>query len=139
MCLADSVIVIGADGRIAEQGTIELLRPQDCFVGKPLLDPEVLKSKARSGSVPNNSGALKQRRSAAITRVIRGASSNDVADLTRRTGDCADYKYYLQSIGGWTASLCIASCFASMIGQTFPCESTRIYCKGVVLTYQHSG
>jgi ATP-binding cassette subfamily C (CFTR/MRP) protein 1 len=125
--LADCIIVIGADGRIAEQGTFETLRSQNGFVGKLLFDPEL---KPYSGPGPSYGGDSMTRPSATIPHVLRGAPANNAADLARRTGDFSVYKYYLRSIGWKIALVCIASCSASMIGLTFPRKCTRIQCKG---------
>lgn len=123
--LADSVIVIGVDGHIAEQGSSETLLSQDGIVGELPLTPE-LQSNLHSDPGPNYGGDSKSRPCGTIPKALRGATANDAADLARRIGDFAVYKYYLKSIGWKVGLVCIASCFASMIGQTFPRKYTRI-------------
>ncbi|KAF4624451.1 hypothetical protein G7Y89_g13720 [Cudoniella acicularis] len=97
LSLADKVIVLGADGRIAEQGTFEMLRTQNGFVSKLLQNPELLASKSHS-ELETKDGP-KQKQSTTVAKVLRGATANDVADLTRQIGDLSVYKYYLKSIG----------------------------------------
>jgi len=108
LSLADKVIVIGENGHIAEQGSFDQLRSQDGFVSKLLLNPELLKAKVTAEDVPKDVGG-NINSPVTIPKALRGASKNDVEDLTRRVGDIAVYKYYLKAIG-WRIALSAATC-----------------------------
>ncbi len=119
--LADNIIVLGADGRIAEQGTFEQLRSRGGFVSKLLLNPELLKSRtAETGA--NDKTNQKTKTAAVIPKAPHGATPNDVEDLTRRVGDLSVYKYYARSIGWKIASVNITCSLIASICQTFPCK-----------------
>jgi hypothetical protein len=102
LSLADNIVVLGADGKVAEQGTYEYLRSQGGFVSNILLHPELLQSKA---NIAADEAVETLKRSQAPTQVAaKEPSANDVADLTRQIGDTAVYMYYLRSIG-WKLAL----------------------------------
>jgi hypothetical protein len=105
--MADNIVVLGADGKVAEQGTYEYLRSQGGFVSNILLHPELLQSKA---NIAADDAVEASKSSQAPTQVAaKGPSANDVADLTRQIGDTAVYMYYLRSIG-WKLALGNISC-----------------------------
>lgn len=122
--LADSIVVLGEDGRIAEQGSFDSLRSRQGFVSKLLLHPELLESK-RVEEPLDSATKVKSKPAPALPKVLRGPSDNDVADLTRRIGDLAVYKYYLKSIGWKIALLEVASCSVFMLAQVFPRKCSR--------------
>lgn len=118
--MADNIIVLGADGRITEQGSFEALRSQQGFVSKLLLHPELLESKRVDKPESDSSTETKAKAVAALPKALRGPSDNDVADLTRRIGDLSVYKYYLKSMGWRIALSEAASCSVYMLAQVFP-------------------
>ena len=117
LSLADKIIVLGSDGRIAEQGTFESLRSQNGFVSKLLLHPELLESTSSEANAGRESNS---KQATTIPKALRGPSDNDVADLTRRIGDISVYKYYLRSIGSRIVLIGVASSFVWMLCQAFP-------------------
>jgi len=117
LSLADKIIVLGSDGRIAEQGTFEDLRSRNGFVSKLLLHPELLESKSSKINAGTDSNS---KQATTIPKALRGPSDNDVADLTRRIGDLSVYKYYLRSIGPRIALIGVVSSFVWMLCQAFP-------------------
>ncbi len=119
LSLADNIIVLGADGRIAEQGTFEQLRSQDGFVSKLLLNPELLKSKTTEMGATDGTGQ-KNKKAIVLPNALRGATVNDVEDLTRRVGDLSVYKYYINSIGWKIVSANIACSLIACVSQAFP-------------------
>jgi ATP-binding cassette subfamily C (CFTR/MRP) protein 1 len=118
--MADSIIVLGSDGQVLEQGSYSHLKSQNGFVSQILVHPEILQ-RSPKGSMnvvePDNE---KGNSPVVMPKAFQGPSANDVSDLTRRTGDTAVYKYYFGSIG-W--KLCLASgvsTFLYMVGSNFP-------------------
>lgn len=117
LSLADKIVVLGADGQIAEQGTFNSLASQGGFVSKLLFHPELNDDpRVDSGLGPNTKPAA-----TALNTPI-GASRNDAEDLTRQIGDLSVYKYYLRSIGWKLALVNAISCLLWGLGVTFPCE-----------------
>ena len=92
--LADNIVVLDADGHVAEQGTFEHLRAQEGFVSNVLLA-----SNSKIDGEKGEGAPKEKKPSAAVKRALKGPTANDFQDLTRRTGDISVYKYYLASIG----------------------------------------
>lgn len=116
LALADNIVVLGEDGRIAEQGSFDSLRSQQGFVSKLLLHPELLEPKRVEKPVTH----VRSKTAYTPPKALRGPTDNDVADLTRRIGDLSVYKYYLKSIGWKIALSEVASCSVYMVAQVFP-------------------
>jgi ATP-binding cassette subfamily C (CFTR/MRP) protein 1 len=76
--LADQIVVLGTDGRIAESGTYDTLRAQTGYISSILL---------KSGQPNSDEG---QNRPAAM-KMVKGVSENDGQDLSRKTGDMSIY------------------------------------------------
>ena len=73
-------MVLGTDGKIAQQGTYDTLRSQSGYIRSIILKtPEHLgpSSEAASQPLPN--------------KLLKGPSDDDVKDLGRKTGDIAVY------------------------------------------------
>ncbi len=117
--LADNIIVLDKDGKLIEQGTFKTLRSREGFVNRLMLHPELLESEAKSEFKEEKTSP---KGPAAVPKDLRGPSPNDVADLTRQTGDVSVYKYYLKSIG-WKIGLAnVASSFIYTLGTKFTRE-----------------
>ncbi|KAH8589326.1 P-loop containing nucleoside triphosphate hydrolase protein [Bisporella sp. PMI_857] len=78
--------VTGAGGQIAEQGIFETPRAETGLASKLLLDRELLKSSSGLDAEPTKMGGMKR---STIAKAIPSATANDIADMTRRTGDIA--------------------------------------------------
>jgi hypothetical protein len=116
LSIADNIIVLDANGHISEQGSFESLRSKDGFVSKVILHPDIL-DQSSSTRLSEGESATK---ASTIPRILQGTTANDVADLTRRIGDIAVYKYYLAAIGwklGWSVTV---MSFIYMLAQKFP-------------------
>jgi ATP-binding cassette, subfamily C (CFTR/MRP), member 1 len=121
--LADNIIVLDNDGKAIEQGTFSNLRSSDGFVGRLSLHPEILESDPISKTA-EDTAAFKAP--PAALKVLQGPSANDIADLTRQTGDISVYKYYLKSIG-WTFGLANAmGSIIYMFGSKSPRKCSRL-------------
>jgi ATP-binding cassette, subfamily C (CFTR/MRP), member 1 len=120
--LADNIIILDKDGKAIEQGAFDTLRARDGFVGRLALHPEILE--ADPGSIQTeDTSSVKAPPTA--PKVLLGPSANDVADLTRQTGDVSVYKYYLKSIG-WKIGLANAmGSLVYMFGSKFPCKYSQ--------------
>ncbi|TVY44829.1 ABC transporter, partial [Lachnellula subtilissima] len=104
--LSDQIIVLGADGKIAEQGSFKQLRSQDGFVNKIILQPELLQSKENQKISAN---ASSNQPLGAAPKALRGPTASDTADLSRRIGDISVYKYYLHAIGWKNVTISIVT------------------------------
>lgn len=119
--LSDQIIVLGADGKIAEQGHFNDLRSQEGFVNKIMLQPELLRSRSNETDMTEDSPTRATKGGA---KALQGPTLSDATDLTRRLGDISVYKYYLRAIG-WKIVVLDASwgvLFA--LGSNFPRELT---------------
>jgi ATP-binding cassette subfamily C (CFTR/MRP) protein 1 len=120
--LADNIIVLDKDGKAIEQGTFDALRARDGFVGRLTLHPEILGVDPGSRETEDSSSV---KAPPTAPKVLLGPSANDMADLTRQTGDVSVYKYYLKSIG-WKIGLANAmGSLVYMFGSKFPCKYCR--------------
>lgn len=88
--LADHIVVIGADKKIAEQGTFEHLRSQEGYISKLLVKDEEEKKHHHEEEEEHRMTTKKS---------LRDPAAEAAADLTRKTGDTAVYGYWLRSIG----------------------------------------
>lgn len=122
LSLADKVIVLGTDGRIAEQGTFDNLKTQDGFVSRLLVNPELLQSKSNDDPSANNGLDPKAKLAAEIPKALRGPTNTDVEDLTRQIGDVSVYKYYLKSISWKLGLINVTGCLIWALADSFPCE-----------------
>jgi len=117
--LSDHIIVLGVDGKIAEQGNFEDLRQQNGFVNKIILKPELLHSNA--DKIEQTEFSTKAP-SPSTSKALRGPTASDADDLSRRIGDTAVYKYYLRAIGWKIALVNGTGAFIYMLSATFPRE-----------------
>ncbi|TVY29246.1 ABC transporter [Lachnellula hyalina] len=127
--LSDQIIVLGADGNIAEQGTFKQLRSQDGFVNKIILSPELLQSKENQKISANPSS---NQPSGAAPKSLRGPTASDTADLSRRIGDISVYKYYLHAIGWKNVTVSIVTSVIYMFCTIFPPLWLTWYANGTV-------
>ena len=93
--------MLGADGHVAEQGTFQYLKSQDGFVN----DLKVVE-KSQPGETETGAKSAAKKVSPATAKALKGPTANDLADLTRRTGDISVYRYYAVSIG-WKIGLIV--------------------------------
>jgi len=84
--------VLGANGKIAQQGTYDELRQQDGFIQSILLHPAP-SSNETFLDAKNMNGEYTKPSTKEVT--VR----DQAQDLARRTGDMAVYGYYMKSIG----------------------------------------
>ncbi|MCJ1309562.1 hypothetical protein MMC25_003222 [Agyrium rufum] len=116
LSLADNIVVLNIKGRIAEQGSFARLRGEEGFISKLLLSG----SKTPSEKEASVGGEKKKGPSPIIARLTKGPSPNDVADLSRKTGDISVYKYYFGSIG-WKLGISVSlQILASQWFKSFP-------------------
>jgi ATP-binding cassette subfamily C (CFTR/MRP) protein 1 len=104
------------EGKISEQGAFHDLRSQDGFIGKVLLHPELLDSI----ELKEDSATIPSRIKKPLPKGLLGPSANDIADLTRRTGDLSVYKYYLASIGWFWSLASAATAIFYTLGTNLP-------------------
>lgn len=118
MPLSDQIIVLGADGKVTEQGTFDHLRSLDGFVNKLILHPDLLQSKAEDSQ---SVGVSTNKPSG--SKALQCPSASDAADLARRVGDVSVYKYYLRFFGWKLASVSITSSVIYVFAAKFPSKS----------------
>ncbi|KAH0563429.1 hypothetical protein GP486_002004 [Trichoglossum hirsutum] len=107
--LADEIVVLTANGEIAQQGSYTVLRSADGFVGSILTEP------ARKPVDDSSGGEIKS-----TSALLRPPSDEQAQDLTRRIGDIAIYRYYLMSIGWAHALVFLAFIFVYIFALKFP-------------------
>ncbi|TVY88460.1 ABC transporter [Lachnellula willkommii] len=127
--LSNQIIVLGADGKIAEQGSFEELRSQDGFVNRIILQPELLQSK-ESEKVSANASSSQPLE--AGPKTLRGPTASDAADLSRRIGDISVYKYYLRAIGWKNVTVSIVASVVYTFCSIFPPLWLTWYANGTV-------
>jgi ATP-binding cassette subfamily C (CFTR/MRP) protein 1 len=88
---AEHIVVLSEDGQISQQGGFEQLNLQSGYVRDLFLEEEKIKVKA----VQTEPTESEQSEEPAETT----PKASEEADLLRRTGEVAVYKYYLQSVG----------------------------------------
>lgn len=109
---ADQIIVLDVDGHISQQGKFDDLRIQGGFVSSLVL-PDMPTEERKTS--PKDAAKRKP-----LPKVLQGPSANDIADLTRRTGDISLYRYYFASIG-WKISLALLlTVCLNTLGSSFP-------------------
>ncbi|RFU32078.1 hypothetical protein B7463_g4239, partial [Scytalidium lignicola] len=124
--LADTIIVLGADGRITENGSIDFLRSQSGFVSRLISHPEILQSKqdTEQRNATETSSDPKPRR-----ETIR---HEQLPDPTRQIGDISTYKYYFNSIGWKLVFINVSSAFIFALGLRFPSVWLNLYAEGYI-------
>lgn len=106
--LADHIVVLSREGKIAQQGSFDELRNQDGYLNSLLVSTSRDTDEATTTTKP----APRKK------PVIKGVSQNDVTDLTRKTGDMAVYKHYFKSIG-WPNTIGFLGCTALFVFALF--------------------
>ncbi|KAJ9195019.1 hypothetical protein DTO164E3_7003 [Paecilomyces variotii] len=92
--LADNIIVFDPEGHITGQGSFEDLKMTNIYIKQML-----------ATSTKNDSNHIDTNKSDSILRkTVKKPSDDDIAEVARRTGDIAVYKYYLRAIG-WQHTL----------------------------------
>lgn len=109
--LADHIVVLGIDGKIAQQGNFDQLREQEGYISNLVLGVDQTRSEVK----PAEKSGLKKK-----LPPIKTVTATDVSDLTRKTGDVAVYRYYFKSISP-IGTFCFLACTASFVfTQFFP-------------------
>ena len=111
---ADHVVVMTADGSIAEQGTFEQLKASEGYVA--MLEAEYKAEKSKKDDIgqgkPANSvhAVLIEEEEEQLIQEENTELHIAQEDLTRQTGDLSLYWYYLRSVH-WASSALWATCF----------------------------
>ena len=117
LSFADSVIVMNANGSIAEEGA-----PNDLRHKLDSINFGISGDSKRTNSRDKPSIIVQDKQLKNI--FPKGPSDEDYQDLTRRTGDSTIYRYYFRSIGWKTAlvffSFSCTSAFSSYFPRKFP-------------------
>jgi ATP-binding cassette, subfamily C (CFTR/MRP), member 1 len=137
---ADYIVHIGADGRVAEQGTFVELNDTGGYVSSLSLP------KADWSHVPPDQGGDRSNRvsegsitphtsDVAIPELSKEMSSDDTAvsspdgddkegdGMSRRTGDVQIYLYYVKSVGWWATILFTFAISGFVFSVSFPSTS----------------
>lgn len=78
--LAEKIVMLGGDGKIAQAGTYDTLRSQSGYISSILLKP------------PQHPGYSNDAAPQPMTsKLLKEPSDDDVKDLSRKTGDMAVY------------------------------------------------
>ncbi|KAF8857368.1 putative multidrug resistance protein [Acephala macrosclerotiorum] len=120
--LADTIVALGENGTVLEQGNFDQLRSQGGFVSNLIIRLGVLEKETSAAEQEEACGA----------KVTLVPQPPDASDLTRRIGDVAVYKYYFKSIG-WkvvTANLVASSIY--MLGRGIPPLWLAWYADGII-------
>ena len=115
MHLADHIIALDSTGHIAQQGS------WTSFQRKEDMSHRVL---GVEDGTETDSKEAKKPLPKALNKALRGPTANDIADLSRRTGDLALYKFYAASFGWKISSAMLASVAAVTIAMYFPRKVT---------------
>ena len=116
--MADNIIVLNSTGHIAEQGNWDYLRKQEGIISKILMEP---KTKVEDMKVE---AKTKKETTKVLSKALSGPTPNDIADLTRRTGDVRLYKYYASSFGWVLFSALIGTVCLNTFATIFPRKCT---------------
>ena len=112
MALADNIVVIAQNGRVAEYGTFDNLRAQGGYFNSELV--------RRFKADEERDGQSEMFAGEKCRNAVEAPTSDDLVDLTRRTGDTSIYGYYFKSIG-WRLGLSFACLTtARAFGLQFP-------------------
>ena len=103
--------MLNSGGRIEKQGSAQSL----CLASAVEVRPSADSSKALTDSEDNSPS----------TKRVETLTVDDIADIARRTGDTAVYKYYLKAIG-WRHTLVAV---LIIIVHTFSSAFPREYCR----------
>ncbi|KAJ9315863.1 hypothetical protein DTO271D3_3841 [Paecilomyces variotii] len=94
LLLADNIIVFDPEGHITGQGSFEDLKMTNTYIKQML-----------ATSTKNDSNHADTNKSdSTLRKTVKKPSDDDIAEVARRTGDIAVYKYYLRAIG-WQHTL----------------------------------
>ncbi|KKY17726.1 putative abc transporter [Phaeomoniella chlamydospora] len=85
------LLIIGEDGRIAEQGTWDDLRSEAGYISKIVHDEGRTADRLGDDSAENTNGPK--------SALAPPPKDDDTMDLTRKTGDVALYGYYFGAVG----------------------------------------
>ncbi|KUJ06202.1 P-loop containing nucleoside triphosphate hydrolase protein [Mollisia scopiformis] len=108
---ADHIIVLGDDGKIAQQGSFSELNSQSGYVQS--LNISLLES----GSKPrDDSGTQKQNSDLALLR----PSETSIDDMSRRTGDTSVYLFYIKAVGWLPTFIFMVAICAFVFCLSFP-------------------
>ena len=121
MHLADNIIVLTKDGNLRAQG-----RWSD-LTSRGVLNDDFIKS---GQSLDSESSAEKVK---PVPKALKGASTNDVADLQRQTGDISLYLYYGKTVGSKMSSIVLASVAFCAVNQFFPRRSKAYMNRAVLI------
>jgi hypothetical protein len=91
LSFADHIIVLNPDGYIAERGSFHDLKMTNTYI-KQMLSMST-KNDYDSKHVDTNGF------DSILRSTVKKPSDDDIAEVARRTGDIAVYKYYLRAIG----------------------------------------
>ncbi|RAK99259.1 P-loop containing nucleoside triphosphate hydrolase protein [Aspergillus ibericus CBS 121593] len=109
LSLADGVVFLSSSGRIEKQGSLVSLGLASELV------PDITETKSESST-----DQLSSEDQSPTTKKVETLTVDDIADISRRTGDAAVYSYYLKAIG-WRHTL--VACIIIIIhtfSSTFP-------------------
>ncbi|KAI9738029.1 MAG: hypothetical protein M1818_005457 [Claussenomyces sp. TS43310] len=98
--LADQIIVLGEDGKIAEQGSWDDLRTKAGYISRV-----VLKEKHKYLERSHDDTEAKDTTWSSAAK----KSDQNLQDLTRKTGDLTLYGYYFRAIGSYRLILLLSS------------------------------
>jgi ATP-binding cassette, subfamily C (CFTR/MRP), member 1 len=134
---ADYIVHIGADGRVAEQGTFDELNNAGGYVSTlslPKADwshvvPEQEQRRSNSIDGGNSSdGASHNKELGSDATTVASPSGSETADgidkdvdgMSRRTGDVQIYLYYVRSVGWWATILFVIAITGFVFSVSFP-------------------
>ncbi|KAF4624351.1 hypothetical protein G7Y89_g13820 [Cudoniella acicularis] len=84
---ADQIVVLGTDGKIVQQGTFDILRSQEGYIGNLLLS-----------SVQNAEHSSQPSAPEITTKVSKSSSPSTSEDRSRKTDDMSVYGYWFKSV-----------------------------------------
>ncbi|KAE8352698.1 P-loop containing nucleoside triphosphate hydrolase protein [Aspergillus coremiiformis] len=110
LAMSDQVIVMNAQGSIVENCPFHSLKSKDVLIGG-------VAEKTRSTSESMDGDSVKP----SLTKGVTGRlTADDIADVSRRTGDIAVYRYYLRAIGWRLTIIACAIILAHTFSANFP-------------------
>lgn len=99
--LADKIIVLSAEGKVAQQGSYQELRSVEGFVHNVSSQERRYDNDIEKKEVPQV-GMVS-------TNAVQGPSADQLQDLTRRTGDLSVYRYYFKAIKNSSFAMFLAA------------------------------
>jgi hypothetical protein len=118
---ADTILVLGHEGTLLEQGNLESLNMKSDYVQKLFMEQQQVKKSSAETVIENLPISAQEHKTDEVAMKV----TESTADLRRKTGDIQLYKYYFKSIGWAHGIVLVGLVFGAEFCSFFPrmCQS----------------